>query len=98
MELNIQIISMLLSILYGIIFGIFYNVSYNFLYKSSLKYKILINFLFSINIFLIYFVIMLKVNYGNINITFLILLFASFIFSSNKSIKLRKIVKCLKSS
>ena len=96
MELNIQIISLLFSSFYGVIFGILYNFSYNFLYKTLLRYKILINFLFSTNIFLIYFVLMLKINNGNIRIPFLILLFTSFIISINFTKNLRKIVKCMK--
>lgn len=97
MSLNTQIISLLFSILYGIIFGVLYNFSYNFLYNNFSRYKILINFLFTTNIFLIYFIIMLKINNGNIRLTFLVLLFLNFIISTNVTKSLRKIVKCLKS-
>ena len=97
MNLNIQIYSLIFSITYGIIFGILYNLSYNFLYNSLLRYKIFINFLFTTNIFLVYFIIMLKINNADIRITFLILLFLNFIISLNITKKLRKIVKCSKS-
>lgn len=96
MELKIQIISILFSLFYGFLFGILYNLFYNFLYKSLLRYKILINILFNTNVFLVYFIIMLKINNGNIKIPFLILLFFSFILTINNTKKLRKIVKCLK--
>jgi hypothetical protein len=97
MSLNIQIFSIAFSILYGIIFGVLYNISYNFLYNNFSRYRILINFLFTTNIFLIYFIIMLKINNGNIRLTFLILLFLNFIIFSNLTKSLRKIVKCSKS-
>ena len=96
MELSVQIFSILFSLFYGFLFGIFYNLFYNFLYKPSLRYKILINFLFATNIFLIYFIVMLKINNGNIKIPFLIVLFFSFILAINSTKKLRKIVKCMK--
>ncbi len=96
MELKIQIVSIFVSLIYGLLFGIFYNLFYSFLYKTSLRYRILINLLFNINIFLIYFIIMLKINNGNIKIPFLILLFLSFDLTIKRTKKLRKIVKCLK--
>ena len=96
MKLKIQIISIIFSIAYGIVFGIFYNLSYNLLYKTTFRYKLLNNLLFTINIFLIYFIIMLKISYGDIRILFLILLFISFVLTINKTKFLRKFVKCLK--
>ena len=96
MELGIQIFSIFISIVYGIIFGILYNFSYTFLYMKS-RYRVLINMLFITNIFLIYFVIMLKINNGNIKLTFIILLLLNFIMSSNFTLKIRKIVKYSKS-
>lgn len=96
MELKIQIISIVFSILYGSLFGILYNLNYKFLYKTSLRYKILNNFLFSIDIFLIYFIIMLKINNGDIKMLFIILTFISFALIVHSTKNFRKIVKCLK--
>lgn len=96
MELNIQIISMMFSIIYGCILGILYNLNYNFLYKTLLGYKLLINILFSTDVFLIYFVILLKINNGNMNVPFLILLFSSFIITVCLTKNIRRIVKYFK--
>ena len=97
MELKIQIISILFSVTYGFLFGIFYNLSYSFLFKTPMRYRVLNNFLFSINVFFIYFIIMLKINNGDIRVLFLILLFTSFDLSIKLTKSLRKLVKCLKS-
>ena len=96
MELKVQVFSIIFSMLYGIIFGLFYNLNYKFLYITLLRYKVLNNILFSIDIFLIYFVVMLKINFGDIRVLFLIIMFISFIISVNRTKSLRKIVNNLK--
>ena len=96
MDLNTQVFSLAFSIIYGIIFGILYNFVYNFLYNYS-RYKTIINILFVTDLVLIYFIIMLKINNGDIRLTFLIALFFNFIVSSNVTKKIMKIVKCSKS-
>ena len=97
MELKIQILSIIFTIIYGFLFGILYNLSYIFLFKTSLRYKILNNILFSINIFLIYFIVMLKINFGDIRILFILLLLISFALSIRLTNNLTKKVKDLKS-
>ena len=97
MELKIQILSIIFTIIYGLLFGILYNLSYIFLFKTSLRYKILNNILFSINIFLIYFIVMLKINFGDIRILFIILLLVSFTLFVRLTNNLTKTVKNLKS-
>lgn len=97
MNLKTQILSIIISLLYGIFLGFLYNFNYYFLYKTSLRYKILNNLLFSIDMFLIYFIIMLKINNGNVKIVFLILMFISYILIVSCTKGLRKIVKNMKS-
>ena len=97
MDLNTQIISIIFSIIYGAAFGTLYNFCYYFLYNNLLRYKLLINFLFVTNIVLIYFIIMFKINCGNINLAFIFFLLLNFLLSIRFTKKLRKIVKCLKS-
>lgn len=96
MELKIQIMSIVFSLLYGALYGLFYNFNYDFLYRTSLRYKILNNFLFSINIFLIYFIMMLKINNGDVRIIFIILMLLSFIISIKLNKESRKTVNYLK--
>ena len=96
MELRTQIISIIFSIIYGCLFGVFYNLNYKFLHINKLRYRVLNSLLFSLDMLLIYFIIMLRINNGNIRIVFLILLFFSFILTNKFTKKLRKIVKCLK--
>lgn len=96
MELKIQIISIIFSIVYGAIFGILYNFFYALLYKTIIRYKMLINLLFTIDIFLIYFVIMLYINYGTIRLTFIFLLLISFLIVTKTAKSIRNRVKYVK--
>ena len=79
-----QLLSFIFSFGYGIIVSYFYNLNYNFIYKSSILYKIVINFLFCINMGLIYFLLMRVINNGVIHIYFVISFLISFKLSKSK--------------
>lgn len=96
MDLKAQILSFIASILFGGISAILYNLSYKFLYTTKIMYKVLINILFMTNLSLIYFIILLKINNGNINFSFLLILVLSFVFMVKKIKKLKKIIKSKK--
>lgn len=93
MPLEIQILSLIYSFIFGIIISYFYNLFYNLINYKVKRYKILINVLFFLNIFLIYFVLLLLINNGVIHIYFILMLFLGFIFFVNKTKKLRKLIK-----
>ena len=94
MNINIQLLSFIFSFSYGIIISYLYNLFYIFLETKVLRYKILSNFLFYINIFLIYFILLRKINDGVIHIYFILLTLLSFYLFINRSISLRKVIKC----
>ena len=87
-----QLLSFIFSFGYGIIVSYFYNLNYNFIYKSSILYKIVINFLFCINMGLIYFLLMRVINNGVIHIYFVISFLISFVLFSGKYKYLRKLI------
>lgn len=89
MDLKIQIYSFILSTIYGFLSGILFNISYKYLYKSKIRYRVIINILFITNLSLIYFIIMLKINNGIINVPFILFLITSFIITVNKTKELK---------
>lgn len=92
MSLEMQLLSFIFSFGYGIIVSYFYNLNYNFIYKSSILYKIVINFLFCINMGLIYFLLMRVINNGVIHIYFVISFLIAFVLFSGKYKYLRKLI------
>lgn len=92
-----QLLSFIFSFGYGIIVSYFYNLNYNFIYKSSILYKIVINFLFCINMGLIYFLLMRVINNGVIHIYFVMSFLGGFLLFINKYKFFRNYVKLKKS-
>ena len=85
MNLLEQIISLLFSFLYGIIIYKLYNKFYKYLYCNKKMYSFLNSLLFLLNITLIYYIILRKINGGIINIKFiLVTIFTFSILSYNK--------------
>lgn len=93
MNLELQILSLIFSFSFGIVLSYLYNLFYNFLNYKIRRYNILINILFFLNVFLIYFILLILINDGIIHIYFLFLLILGFLLFLNKSKALRKIIK-----
>lgn len=93
MNLELQILSLIFSFSFGIVLSYLYNLFYNFLNYKIRRYNILINILFFLNVFLIYFILLIRINDGIIHIYFLFLLILGFLLFLNKSKSLRKIIK-----
>ena len=93
MSLELQILSLIFSFSFGIVLSYLYNLFYNFLNYKIRRYNILINILFFLNVFLIYFIMLILINDGIIHIYFLFLLILGFLLFLNKSKSLRKIIK-----
>ncbi len=87
MTLNEQIISFIFSFLYGIIVQKLYQVSYNYIHTKKQIYNFLNSLLFMINITLIYFKIFYLINDGMINIIFIIITIATFLYYNNKNLQ-----------
>lgn len=68
MNLKIQIILLLFSFLFGMFFSYFLNVNYKYIYNKYLYIKITITFLFVLINTLIYFIILQKINNGQLHI------------------------------
>lgn len=93
MKLEIQLLSLIFSFSYGILLSYVYNIAFNLLEHKVKRYKVLINILFFVNMFLIYFFLLLKINDGVLHLYFLILLFLGFWLFVNKTKSLRKYLK-----
>ena len=70
MNLRIQLISLIVSFLYGGFFYLLLELNYKFLYSSNLVVKIVVSFLFVMLNVLLYFLILMKINYGYVHLYF----------------------------
>lgn len=93
MALEHQILSIFFSFSYGIVVSYLYNIFYYQLNIKQIKYIILLNFLFFLDIFLIYFILLIKINNGILNYYFLIVLLTGFIIFNKQNKKFREICK-----
>ena len=64
MDLQVQIITLLFSFVYGIFFYLFARVNYKIIYHDKKLIKLLGTFLVVMISVLLYFVLLLKINYG----------------------------------
>ena len=84
MSLEEQLLSLLFSFIYGIVIAYLFNLFYSFLNYKDKKYKLLINVLFFLLIFVVYFLLLQRINSGIIHIYFLGMLFLGFILFYKK--------------
>lgn len=78
MNLSEQILSIVFSFLYGIIIFILYRKFYIYLYASKKIYSFFNSMLFLLDLTLIYFISLYKINSGIIDLTFLIITISTF--------------------
>jgi len=78
MNLSEQILSIVFSFLYGIIIFILYRKFYIYLYASKKIYSFFNSLLFLLDLTLIYFISLYKINSGIIDLTFLIITISTF--------------------
>ena len=90
MILRIQIFSLLYSFFYGIVFYILLEINHKILYNGKLFYRIIISFLFVIFASLLYFIILMKINYGYIHFYFFLCIILGYILCK---VVYKKIVK-----
>ena len=81
MNLKIQIYSLLYSFLYGILLYVLLDINNNILYKKKYIFKVVISFLFVIFISLLYYLLLIKINYGILHFYFFIAMFTGYLFS-----------------
>ncbi len=79
MALKIQLISFLVSYLYGMFFYIMLEINSKFLYSSNIFVKVIGSFLFVVFHTLLYFLLLMKINYGCIHFYFFLCILFGFI-------------------
>ena len=78
MVLKVQIISLVVSFCYGIFFYLLLELNSRFLYSSHIVVRIIVSFLFVMFHTLLYFLILMKINYGYIHFYFFLCIFIAF--------------------
>lgn len=93
MSLDTQILTVIISFLYGIFFSITMNFSHKIIYNSKIIIKTLFTFIFVFIHSLVYFNILLRINYGIIHIYGILAIIIGFTlheFIKNKVVKIYK--------
>ena len=93
MNLEIQIQVLVYSLMYGMFFSLVMNLCYRYIFYTKTYYKVIINFLFIINMVLIYFIILRKINNGIFHSYFLLMIILGIFIGNNKTKVLRKVLK-----
>lgn len=98
MSLRIQIYCFIYSFCYGVLLAFLVNINHKILFESKKIFKILANLFFSLDLGLLYFIILRIINNGILHIYFLfLLLLGFFVFYKKfkylclKSVKSKKI-------
>lgn len=82
MNLYEQIISIAFSFLYGIVVYYSYVIIHKYLYSIKKIYSFFNSLLFMLNVTIIYFIIMRKINDGIINLIFVLITISTFLLLS----------------
>ena len=93
MSLSEQVLSIGFSFIYGVVLSFLYNFNYNLLFNKEKVFKIVFNILFVLDLVLIYFFIIKKINGGIIHPYFYLLIILGFVSCFDVSKKLRKFLK-----
>ena len=64
MNLTEQLLTIFISIIYGFFTSLIFNINKNVLFNKSIFKKLIMNFLFVLDLVLIYFIIIKKINDG----------------------------------
>ncbi len=72
MSLNIQIYSLIFSFVFGMLFSLLLKINYKFLFVNRGRIQIFSNFIFLLDISLLYFLGLKMINHGILHIYFLI--------------------------
>ena len=90
MVLKVQIISLMVSFCYGIFFYLLLELNSRFLYSSHIVVRIIVSFLFVMFHTLLYFLILMRINYGYIHFYFFLCIILGYILCK---VVYKKIVK-----
>lgn len=95
MALQVQIFSLIYSLLFGVFFAICVNFHYELLFSKKKWFQILINFVFVIDMALLYFLVLKFLNGGVLHLYFFLLMFLGFLLGFINTKKLRKVLRKL---
>lgn len=90
MSLETQMMTLLFSYLFGFFYMLSYDFGKKYLYHKYLFVRFLSNFVFTFGMALLYYFILLKVNYGTLHFYELIAILLGFISAFGLFTKVRK--------
>ena len=93
MNLSEQVVALIFSFIYGGVLSVLYNFNYNILFYKNRVVKIIFNILFILDLVLIYFLVMRKINNAIIHPYFYLFIIFGFSLFFDFSKRLRKLLK-----
>ncbi|MEG2993043.1 MAG: hypothetical protein RR847_02025 [Bacilli bacterium] len=81
MNLDTQLLLLMFSLFFGIIFGLFAHFNYRFIYNEKKWIRFVFSFVTVILFVLLYFIILLRINYGILHIYSLLFIVIGFFIS-----------------
>ena len=93
MGLTEQVIALVFSFIYGVVLSVLYNLNYNLLFYKRRSVKIIFNILFVLDLVLIYFLVMRKINNAVIHPYFYLFIILGFFAVFDVSKRFRKLLK-----
>lgn len=94
MVLGVQIISLIVSFCYGIFFYLTLSLNSKFIYSSHLLVKIICSFIFVMFHTILYFFILMRINYGYVHIYFFLCILGGYVLCkvvSKRFVKVKKV-------
>ena len=93
MSLSEQVVALIFSFIYGGILSVLYNFNYNLLFYKKKSIKIFFNIIFILDLVLIYFLVMRKINNAIIHPYFYLSIILGFFSCFNISKRFRNVFK-----
>ena len=93
MSLSEQVVALIFSFIYGGILSVLYNFNYNLLFYKKKSIKIFFNIIFVLDLVLIYFLAMRKINNAIIHPYFYLLIILGFFLFFDVTKRFRMMVK-----
>ena len=93
MSLSEQVVALIFSFIYGGVLSVLYNFNYNILFYKNRVVKIIFNILFILDLVLIYFLAMRKINNAIIHPYFYLFIIFGFFLFFDFSKRFRKLLK-----
>ena len=92
MSLQVQILSFIASFLFGVLFAFLVNFHYELLFSKKKWFQIVMNFIFVIDMALLYFLVLKWLNGGIVHLYFYGVILLGFLTSYSRTKKVRGIL------